>query len=153
MSTIYKILQRLQVNKELQGGLVKKSCLIFFFLLAVECGYSFAYHLYQLTTKLSLSVDSGNNNFSVKERGYFSEMFFLRIFLKEGDVLHRNQKYALKWMNSLLEISRVTQPKIRISRIKLQCNDMWLYTWIVPNGMVLMCKVIHLLNVESIFSF
>lgn len=95
-----------------------------FFFLAAECGYSFAYHLYQLTTKFSLSIDSGNNNFSVKKRGYFSEIFFLRIFLNERTLLHRNQKYALKRMNRLLKINSVTQPKIRISRIKLQCNDM-----------------------------
>lgn len=133
MSTIYKILQRLQVNKELQGGLEWKPALSFFFL-AAECGYSFAYHLYQLTTKFSLSIDSGNNNFSVKKRGYFSEIFFLRIFLNERALL---QESALKQMNRLLKINSVTQPKIRISRIKLQCNDMWLYTWIVSNGIVL----------------
>lgn len=89
MSTICTILQRLQANKELQGALYKKAALSFFSPLAAECGYSFAYDLYQLTTQLSLSIDSGNNNFSVKDRGYFSYIFSLRIFLN-GVLLHRN---------------------------------------------------------------
>lgn len=76
-------------------ALYKKAALSIFFSL-LQIGYSFAYHLYQLTTELSLPIDSENKIFSVKGRGYFSEIFFLQIFLNRRALLHPNQKYALE---------------------------------------------------------